>query len=548
MIRSPEQQFAFAKRLPISELAKVLQGQSDVVDMSIAQMVLREKTREEKIKQGAQAQPEAQQPPVVERDLMAAGVAALPADVDVGLAGGGIVAFAGPDGSFVQGEPPPRFYADSQGNVFDRLSGQQVSSGASGSQSRALTVVEPPKQSRALTAVEPPKATPTFSGPPDLDEVARRAGRFLFNLGTIGARRTIPGQILKTQDLGTGEAEYLEGLKRLRDMGYTDQQIQEMSETTKKQLLEQKKTPAQTTPAPTETAPTPPPPPPASGIAALPPPPSFESTAAEAEKIASKLFPKQTVVVPTAKEAVQQEKAYLTEAGFDPDLYKNQIAAIRKEAEGDKSMRQDAVNMRLLEAGLGILGGESPYAFVNIGKGASPALKGFQEDIKEIKKLERDRNKEILALQTAENQVAAGIGGKASERVQTAQKRLDDIEKQQGERKLSLMTHLASNKTQEYVARLNAETQRSATAETKMYREATLDQELKTKALAQADTFISKLPDTQRINMTPAQLEDLRRTLYANSLALLQNQAATDKSRIVATYTFDGKPIKKQPN
>lgn len=45
MMRSPEQQFAFAKRLPIAELAKVLQGQSDAVDMSIAEMVLRQKRK-----------------------------------------------------------------------------------------------------------------------------------------------------------------------------------------------------------------------------------------------------------------------------------------------------------------------------------------------------------------------------------------------------------------------------------------------------------------------------------------------------------------------
>lgn len=37
--------------------------------------------------------------------------------------------------------------------------------------------------------------------------------------------------------------------------------------------------------------------------------------------------------------------------------------------------------MRLLEAGLGIMGGESPYAFTNIGKGAQAALKGYGEDL-----------------------------------------------------------------------------------------------------------------------------------------------------------------------
>jgi len=544
VIRSPEQQFAFAKRLPISELAKVLQGQSDVVDMSIAQMVLREKTREEKIKQGAQAQPEAQQPSVVERDLMAAGVAALPADVDVGLAGGGVVAFAGPDGSFVQGRQLP-------------LSGMGPAS--------------PDYVGPALQSTTKPGPGPTFSSAfpnaPTTPAIPATAGSLfrqsLRKLPFVGAAM----EALSTSDEDLNKLKAFDQAKAVLAMNNVPKEEIDRMPTadvfTKakalgyagdrgKPVIEKKEVAAPATPAPTptETAPAAPPPPPAkdtgatSGIAALPPPPSFESTAAEAEKIASKLFPKQTVVVPTAKEAVQQEKAYLTEAGFDPNLYKNQIAAIRKEAEGDKSMRQDAVNMRLLEAGLGILGGESPYAFVNIGKGASPALKGFQEDIKEIKKLERDRNKEILALQTAENQVAAGIGGSASARVQTAQKRLDDIEKQQGERKLSLMTHLASNNTQEYVARLNAETQRSATAETKMYREATLDQELRAKALAQADTFISKLPDTQRNGMTPEQLENLRSTLYAKSLALLQNQKAANEPPVAASYDAKGNRIK----
>jgi hypothetical protein len=37
--------------------------------------------------------------------------------------------------------------------------------------------------------------------------------------------------------------------------------------------------------------------------------------------------------------------------------------------------------MRLLQAGLGIMGGESPYAFTNIGKGSQEALKGYAEDV-----------------------------------------------------------------------------------------------------------------------------------------------------------------------
>lgn len=44
--------------------------------------------------------------------------------------------------------------------------------------------------------------------------------------------------------------------------------------------------------------------------------------------------------------------------------------------------------MRALEAGLGIMGGTSPYALSNIGKGAEAAARGYGEDIKEQKKRE----------------------------------------------------------------------------------------------------------------------------------------------------------------
>ena len=66
-----------------------------------------------------------------------------------------------------------------------------------------------------------------------------------------------------------------------------------------------------------------------------------------------------------------------------------QVDAIKKflddQARKTTDVRTDAWT-RALEAGLGILGGESPYALTNIGKGAQPAVKGFAEDVKERRK------------------------------------------------------------------------------------------------------------------------------------------------------------------
>jgi len=66
-----------------------------------------------------------------------------------------------------------------------------------------------------------------------------------------------------------------------------------------------------------------------------------------------------------------------------------QVAAIQKflddQARKTTDVRTDAWT-RALEAGLGILGGESPYALTNIGKGSQAAVKGFAEDVKERRK------------------------------------------------------------------------------------------------------------------------------------------------------------------
>jgi hypothetical protein len=54
--------------------------------------------------------------------------------------------------------------------------------------------------------------------------------------------------------------------------------------------------------------------------------------------------------------------------------------------------------MRLIEAGLGIAGGQSPYALQNIATGALPAVKGYGEDVKE----QRKRKAELAGMERAE--------------------------------------------------------------------------------------------------------------------------------------------------
>jgi hypothetical protein len=58
---------------------------------------------------------------------------------------------------------------------------------------------------------------------------------------------------------------------------------------------------------------------------------------------------------------------------------------LANQARKNTDVRTDAWT-RALEAGLGILGGESPYALTNIGKGSQAAVKGFAEDVRERRK------------------------------------------------------------------------------------------------------------------------------------------------------------------
>ena len=71
---------------------------------------------------------------------------------------------------------------------------------------------------------------------------------------------------------------------------------------------------------------------------------------------------------------------------------------LKQQGEDATKARQEAKYMRLLEAGLGIMGGTSQYALTNIGQGAIGAAKGFAEDVKGFRAEERERAKLLGSL------------------------------------------------------------------------------------------------------------------------------------------------------
>jgi hypothetical protein len=83
-------------------------------------------------------------------------------------------------------------------------------------------------------------------------------------------------------------------------------------------------------------------------------------------------------------------------SGID-DLIRQSIGDIKAGGERDKDARKEAKLMAMLQAGLGIMSGTSPYAAANV-KGALPALQGYQEEMRGLRGDEAKRIAQIAAL------------------------------------------------------------------------------------------------------------------------------------------------------
>jgi len=77
--------------------------------------------------------------------------------------------------------------------------------------------------------------------------------------------------------------------------------------------------------------------------------------------------------------------------------YEKRLKAQEKEDAGDK---EKLTGMSFLEAGLAVLSGESPHAFVNLGR-AKEGVKTYNEGIKDIKKSARERDKAFADVENA---------------------------------------------------------------------------------------------------------------------------------------------------
>ena len=124
----------------------------------------------------------------------------------------------------------------------------------------------------------------------------------------------------------------------------------------------------------------------------------------------------------TVEEAMKQEQRAMELAGVDPNFYKTQAADLQAQIEALKGERSDAANMALLKAGFATMAGTSPFALVNLGKGAEAGVEQYGKDIKDIKAENRLLKQADMKLKEAQNAQQRGDAQSALKAIQEREK------------------------------------------------------------------------------------------------------------------------------
>jgi hypothetical protein len=225
------------------------------------------------------------------------------------------------------------------------------------------------------------------------------------------------------------------------------------------------------------------------------PAPSPEQAARTAmEQAKSMLGDRPSTEVETMDQARARREQAIRAAGGDPEVFKNQADELRAKRDELKGDRTQAANMRLIEAGLAIMGGESPYAFVNIGKGASQAMKGFAEDVKDLRKSRIELDTAERALNLAQTDYATKQTDAAMGMVERSQARVDKAQESY-EGRATTLTQALMNQELGYA---NIASRDRATAESRAYRRSTDQRQLITDIQRSSDRYREALMKRER--------------------------------------------------
>jgi hypothetical protein len=105
----------------------------------------------------------------------------------------------------------------------------------------------------------------------------------------------------------------------------------------------------------------------------------------------------------SVEEAMKRQEEAMKLAGVDPNFYKTQAADLLAQRDALKADRSEAANMALIRAGLATMGGTSPFALVNLGKGAEAGTEQYMQDARNIRAENRLLGQADLKLKEAQN-------------------------------------------------------------------------------------------------------------------------------------------------
>ena len=130
----------------------------------------------------------------------------------------------------------------------------------------------------------------------------------------------------------------------------------------------------------------------------------------------------------SVEEAMKRQNEAMALAGVDPDFFKKQAAELLEQREALKAERSEAGNLALIRAGLATMGGTSPFALVNLGKGAEAGVEQYTQDTRNIRAENRLLKQADLKLKEAQNAQQRGDAQGAIKAIQDREKIISDLQ------------------------------------------------------------------------------------------------------------------------
>ena len=130
----------------------------------------------------------------------------------------------------------------------------------------------------------------------------------------------------------------------------------------------------------------------------------------------------------SVEEAMKRQDEAMRLAGVDQNFFKNQAAELLEQREALKAERSEAGNLALIRAGLATMGGTSPFALVNLGKGAEAGVEQYTQDTRNIRAENRLLKQADLKLKEAQNAQQRGDAQGALKAIQDREKIISDLQ------------------------------------------------------------------------------------------------------------------------